>query len=258
MTSRIPKTAPAQPDLSSKTALVTGASRGIGRAAALTLAKAGAHVIALARTVGGLEELDDEIKALGGTASLVPADLGDDKAIDQLGPALSSRFASLDILVANAAALGELAPLPDIAPSVWTKTIDTNITANWRMLRTLDPLLRASGDGRVVYLTSRVGGAEARAFWGLYAATKAAGEMIAKTYALEAKIAGVKVAIVDPGAMRTKMRAQAMPGENPESLPHPDEIAPLLHYALGDDFSADEIDGAARLVFRDWKAAGLV
>lgn len=255
MTIAIPDTPPMRPDLSGKTALITGATRGIGRTMALKLAEAGAHIIALARTVGGLEEVDDAIRAAGGSASLIPADLTDDAAIDQLGAALSGRFRSIDILGANAAMLGELAPLPDIAPKVWSKTLETNVTANWRLIRTLDPLLRASGDARVIFLTSRVGGAEARAFWGLYAATKAAGEMIAKTYALEAKISGVKVAIIDPGAMRTQMRAQAMPGEKPETLPDPEELAPLFHYALSPDFAPQ--DGAARLVFRDWREKGI-
>lgn len=242
------------PDLSGKTALVTGASRGIGRAMALALARAGAHVLALARTVGGLEELDDEIRAAGGRASLIPADVTDAEAMDGLGPALARRFGKLDIFIANAAILGELAPLPDIAEKVWLKTLDVNVTANWRLIRSLDPLLRASGAGRAVFLSSRVGGETARAFWGAYAVSKAALEMLAKTYALEAKIAGVRVAIIDPGAMRTKMRAQAMPGENPDTLPDPAEIAPLLYRAVAADY-----DGLAeRFVFREWQAEGRV
>lgn len=215
-------------DFSGKTALVTGASRGIGRAAALALAKAGAHVLALARTVGALEELDDEIIAAGGSASLIPADLAEFEIVDQLGPALSKRYPRLDILVLNAGVLGELAPIPDIAPKVWRRVFDINVEANWRLLRTLDPLLRASGAARVVVMTSRVGGEIARPFWGAYAASKAALEMLARTYAEETRQAGVRVAIIDPGAMRTKMRAEAMPGEKPESLPDPNEIAPLI------------------------------
>jgi NAD(P)-dependent dehydrogenase (short-subunit alcohol dehydrogenase family) len=235
--------------LAGKTALVTGASRGIGKASALALAKSGAHVLALARTVGGLEELDDEIKAHGGTASLIPLDLTDASAVAQLGPALSQRFAKLDILVASAGILGELAPVPDIAEKVWLKTIETNLNANFRLIRTLDPLLRASGAARVVVLTSRAGGAEARAFWGAYAASKAALEMLAKTYALEAKISGVRVAILDPGPMRTKMRAEAMPGEDPATLPDPSEIAPLLL-----DLVSPRYDGVGdRFEFRRWR-----
>lgn len=239
-------------DLSGKTALVTGASRGIGYAMAIALAKAGAHVLALARTVGGLEELDDAIKSVGGSASLIPADLTEKEAIDQLGPALSQRFDKLDIVFLNAAALGELAPLADIEPKIWERTIDTNITANWRLLRSLDPLIRASDKARVVFTTSRVGGAEARAYWGAYAVTKAALEMLAQTYALELKVSGGRVAIIDPGAMRTNMRAQAVPGEDPQTLPHPEELAPLLLHAV-----SPEYDGQAeRLVFREWREAG--
>jgi NAD(P)-dependent dehydrogenase (short-subunit alcohol dehydrogenase family) len=219
------------PDLSGKIALVTGASRGIGRASALALAKAGAHVLALARTVGALEELDDEIADAGGKASLIPADLTDFDMVDQLGATLARRFQQIDILVLNAGVLGELAPVPDIAPKTWRRTFDTNVEANWRLLRTLDPLLRASGDARVIALTSRIGGEIARPFWGAYAASKAALEMLMKTYAEETKNTGLRVAIIDPGAMRTKMRAEAMPGEKPETLPDPAEIAPLILHA---------------------------
>lgn len=227
------------PDLAGKIALVTGASRGIGRAAALALAGAGAHVLALARTVGGLEELDDEISKAGGKASLIPADLTEFETIDQLGPALAKRFAQLDILVLNAGVLGELAPLTDISHKAWRRVFDTNVEANWRLLRTLDPLLRASGSARVIVLTSKIGGEIARPFWGAYAASKAALEMLAKTYAAETKQAGIRVAIIDPGAMRTKMRAEAMPGEKPETLPDPSEIAPLILHAASPAY--DEI-----------------
>lgn len=224
------------PDLSGKIALVTGASRGLGRASALALAKAGAHVLALARTVGGLEELDDEIAKAGGKASLVPADLTEFETVDQLGSALAKRFDKLDILVLNAGALGELAPIPDIAPKAWRRAFDVNVEANWRLLRTLDPLLRASGGARVIVMTSRVGGEIARPFWGAYAASKAALEMLAKTYAEETSKAGVRVAIVDPGPMRTKMRAEAMPGEDPKTLPDPSEIAPVILRAASADY----------------------
>lgn len=237
------------PDLSGRTALVTGASRGIGYAAALALAKAGAHVLALARTTGGLEELDDEIKAAGGAASLIPLDLADPAAIERLGPALAGRFAKLDIFVANAAVLGELTPLTDISEKIWKATLDINLTANWRLLKTLDPMLRASGSARVAFLTSRVGGEIARPFWGGYAISKAGLEMMAKIYAAETKIAGIRVAIIDPGAMRTRMRAQAMPGEDPATLPDPSELAPLLYEAISPDYDGE----AERFVFRDRK-----
>jgi len=233
------------PDLSGKIALVTGASRGIGRAAAIALARAGAHVILLARTVGGLEETDDEIRKAGGVATLIPADLGDATAIDLLGPAIGKRFGRLDIFVANAGVLGELAPVPDIAPKVWRQVFDINVEANWRLIRALDPYLRASQGARMIFITSRAGGEIAKPFWGAYAASKAALEMLARTYAEEMKATALRVAIIDPGAMRTKMRAAAMPGEKPESLPKPDEIAPLILRA-----AAPAYDGIAERMVR--------
>jgi NAD(P)-dependent dehydrogenase (short-subunit alcohol dehydrogenase family) len=211
-----------------KIALVTGASRGIGKAAAIALGRAGAHVILLARTVGGLEEADDEIRRAGGKATLVPADLSDFTTIEQIGPAIGGRFGRIDILVLNAGILGELAPLPDIAPKVWRQVFDVNVEANWRLIRALDPYLRASEGARVIVMTSRAGGEIAKSFWGVYAASKAALEMLARTYAEEMKATGLRVALIDPGAMRTKMRAAAMPGEKADTLPDPSEIAPLI------------------------------
>ena len=242
---------PDTPDLSGRTALVTGASRGIGRALALALAKAGAHVLALARTSGGLEELDDEIRAIGGAASLIPLDLVEGDGIEQLGAALLKRFDKLDILVANAAVLGDLAPLADIDAKVWQQTMNLNVTANWRLIRALDPLLQQSPDARAVFITSRVGGELARAYWGAYGVSKAAMEMLAATYAEENRNTNLSVAIIDPGPMRTGMRAQAMPGEDPETLPEPDALAPLLYHAV-----TAQLDGPERLVFRDWREAG--
>ena len=224
---------------------MTGASRGIGRAAAVALAGAGAHVVILARTVGGLEETDDEIRRAGGKATLIPADLSDFASIDQLGPAIGARFGRLDILVLNAGVLGELAPVPDIAPKVWRQTFDVNVEANWRLLRALDPYLRASEAARVLVMTSRAGGEIAKPFWGVYAASKAALEMLARTYAEETRTTGLRVALIDPGAMRTKMRAAAMPGENAAALPHPSEIAPLILKAASRDY-----DGTAERLKR--------
>ncbi len=238
----------AMPDLAGKTALVTGASRGIGRAMALALAKAGAHVLALARTSGGLEELDDDIRAVGGTASLIPMDLVDGDGIEQLAGALGGRIDKLDILLANAASLGELAPLTDIDPKVWRHTLDLNLTANWRLIRALDPLLRKSEGARVIFMTSSVGGKVARAYWGAYAVTKAAMEMLGATYAEETRTTNIRVAIIDPGSMRTKMRAQAIPGEDPQTLPPPGDLAPLLFHAL-----TEKSDGLARYEFRAWR-----
>ena len=237
-----------QPDLSGKTALVTGASRGIGKSIALGLAKSGAHVLALARTPGALEELDDEIKAAGGKASLIPMDLVSDDGIERLAGALTERFPALDILVLNAGSLGELAPLPDIDPKIWKHTLDLNVTANWRLLRALDPLLRKSADARVIGLSSRVGGEAAKAFWGSYAVTKAAFDMLLKTYAEETAKTAVHVSLISPGPMRTDMRKLAMPGEDPATLPHPDELLPLVYHLL-----TREEREPLRISFKEWQ-----
>lgn len=239
--------ASAPPDLAGKIALVTGASRGIGRAIAAGLGAAGAHVLATARTVGALEALDDEIRARGGVASLIPLDLTDREAVLALGPALRRRFDRLDIFIAAAGALGELTPLADLDEKAWSRALETNLAANWRLIRTLDPLLRASGAARIAFLTSRVGGAEPRAFWGAYAVSKAGLEMLARTYALESRSAGVRAAIIDPGAMRTRMRAEAMPGEDPSSLPPPEDILPLIYEIVSPGY-----DGVGeRFVFQE-------
>jgi len=240
------------PDLTGKTALVTGASRGIGYAVALGLAKAGAHVLAVARTTGGLEELDDEIRAAckdsGGKASLIPLDLAEPEGIERMAQALEGRFDKLDILFSNAAALGELTPLTDIDAKIWNHVMALNINANWRLIRALDPLLRASPDARVYFVSSRVGGEAARAYWGAYAVSKAAMEKIAETYALENQHTSISVGIIDPGAMRTEMRKQAMPGEDAASLPAPEEIMPMVYNAL-----ATQAGPFKRWVFREWK-----
>ncbi len=250
--SATPSVGPSTPDLRGKLALVTGASRGIGYAAALTLAKSGAHVVALARTAGGLEELDDEIAKTDGAATLIPADLTDAAALDALAPALAERFQKIDILVANAGALGDLSPISDIEEKTWRQVFAVNVDANFHLLKSLDPLLRASDAARVIALTSRVGGEKARAFWGAYAASKAALEMLFKTQAEEWRNTPHRVAIIDPGAMRTAMRAAAMPGEDPSTLPPPYEIAPLILHAASPEYTGI----AERLVMRDWRANG--
>ncbi len=236
-------------DLSGKIALVTGASRGIGRAIALGLAKAGAHVLAIARTTGGLEDLDDEIRAAGGRCSLINIDLVEGDNIERLPEALGSRFEKIDILVANAAALGELGPVVDADPKIWNHVLALNLTANWRLLRALDPLLRKSDDARVLFLTSRVGGEHARAHWGAYGVSKAALEHLAETYALENEHTSISVGVVDPGAMRTGMRASAMPGEDPNTLPTPDAVVPMVMEAL-----TAPPGPFRRHVFREWSA----
>ena len=213
--------------LANKIALVTGASRGIGRATALTLARAGAHIVALARTVGGLEELDDEIKKEGASATLVPLDLRDFDALDRLGASLHERFKKLDVLVGNAGQLGTLSPLGHIDQKAWDEVFAVNVTANWRLIRSLDPLLRTSDAGRVVFITSAVT-YRVRAYWGLYAASKAALEMIARVYAEETAKTKVKVNLFNPGPIRTRMRAMAMPGEDPMTLDTPEQAAEAI------------------------------
>ena len=213
--------------LAGRIAVVTGASRGIGYQAAKGFAAAGAHVVAVARTVGGLEELDDEIKAAGGSATLVPLDLKDAPGIDRLGAAIFERWKKLDILLANAGMLGQLSPLGHVAPKVWDDVLAVNVTANWRLIRSLDPLLRQSDAGRALFLTSVLARRQ-RPFWGLYSASKAALEALARTYALEIEKTPVRVFLVDPGRTRTALRAQAMPGEDPSALPAPSEIVPYL------------------------------
>ena len=215
-------------DLKDRIAVVTGASRGVGRETALELARRGAHVVALARTVGGLEELDDDIKAIGGAATLVPVDLKDYDALDRLGAALSERWGKLDILVGNAGVLGPLSPLGHVPPKQWDDVMAVNVTANWRLIRSLDPLLRQSDAGRVVMLTSGAA-RNFRAYWGPYAISKAALEAPARTYAAEtAEATNIRVMLVNPGALRTKMRAAAMPGEDPMTLKTPDLVAPKI------------------------------
>ncbi|HEY8577490.1 MAG TPA: SDR family NAD(P)-dependent oxidoreductase [Devosia sp.] len=213
--------------LAGKVVLVTGASRGIGYAAAVEAARRGAHVVAVARTVGGLEELDDEIQDLGSSATLVPLDLRDGDAIDRLGAAIFERWGALDGLVANAGQLGVLSPLPHVKPEDFEKVMTVNVTANYRLLRATDLLLRQSAAGRAVFVSSS-SARSARPFWGLYAASKAAVDAMAKSYAGEVAQTKIKVNVFYPGAVRTAMRAKAMPGENPETLPKPSDIAPKL------------------------------
>lgn len=205
-------------------ALVTGATRGIGRAIAQILGAEGAHVVAVGRTQGGLEEVDDEIKAAGGAATLVKLDLRQGRDIDSLGPAIFARWGRLDILMASAGVLGPITPLGHVSDADWSDTIDINLTANWRLIRTLDPLLRRSDAGRAVFLTSGAA-ARPRAYWGPYAASKAGLEALVKSYADEVANTPVRVNLANPGPTRTGMRAKAMPGEDPMTLPTPVEQA---------------------------------
>lgn len=207
-------------DHSGRIILVTGASRGIGYATAKQLAASGAHVIAIARTQGGLEDLDDDIKAAGGQCTLVPMDLKDGDSIDRLGKALHERFGKLDGLLLNAAQLGDITPLPHIKPADFESIMAVNLTANYRLIRSLDPLLRASDAGRVVAVTSSVAQSH-KAYWGTYAISKAALEALANIYAQETEITKVRVNVYDPGGTRTAMRAKAVPGEDASTLPDP-------------------------------------
>ncbi|MEP4051816.1 MAG: SDR family NAD(P)-dependent oxidoreductase [Litorimonas sp.] len=223
-------------DHTGRIVLVTGASRGIGYATAKQLAAAGAHVIAIARTQGGLEDLDDDIKASGGQCTLVPMDLKDGDSIDRLGKALHDRFGKLDGLLLNAGQLGDITPLPHIKPADWDSVMSVNLTANYRLIRALDPLLRASDAGRVVAVTSSVAQSH-RAYWGAYAVSKAGLETMANIYAQETEIASVRVNIYDPGGTRTAMRAKAVPGEDASTLPDPSEHWPNLSKLLSSDFA---------------------
>lgn len=214
--------------LEGRIAVVTGASRGIGWQASLALAREGAHVIAVAKTVGALEELDDAISTLGGSATLVPLDLTDSEGIDRLGAAIYERWGKLDILFANAGLLGSITPVSHADPKKdWDKVIGVNLTANWRLIRSFDPLLRQSDAGRALFMTS---GAphKCKPFWGIYSVSKAGLEALVRTYAAEMEKTPVRINCYNPGATRTAMRAKAMPGEDPASLPHPRELAPSI------------------------------
>jgi NAD(P)-dependent dehydrogenase (short-subunit alcohol dehydrogenase family) len=213
--------------LAGRNALITGASRGIGAAVAKRYAAEGAHVVLVARTVGGLEEVDDAIRSAGGAATLVPLDLVEGAKIDELGARLFERFGRLDILVGSAATLGVLTPLTHMDPPVWERVLAVNLTANWRLLRGMDPLLRRSGTGRAIFVTSGAARA-AGPYWGAYAASKAALETMIRTYAAEAAPFGVRANLVDPGAVRTALRAQAFPGEDAATLPAPEAITEIF------------------------------
>ncbi len=213
--------------LDGRVALITGASRGIGAALALELAKLGAQCVLVARTQGGLEEVDDAIRSAGGKpATLLPFDLQKaEKDIDMIGPSIVERFGRLDILVHNAGALNKLTPVAHIEPRDWAEVMAVNLTASWRLIRSCDPPLRASDAGRAVFVTSgRV--LRPRAYWGMYGATKAGMEHLVMTWAQEVEATALRVNLVDPEIVATKMRAAAMPGEDPSTIPQPGDVAP--------------------------------
>ncbi len=214
--------------LAGQTALVTGASRGIGAATAVALAKAGAHVILVARKVKALEDVEDAIHAVGGSSTIAPLDLAEPDSVVRLASAISGRWDALDILIISAAYLPELTPVKEIDPKQFNKALLTNVVATQALIAAFDPLLRNAQEGRVIGLTSSVG-ADPRAYWGAYGSTKAAFDNLLESYGAEVeKVSKVKIAIVDPGATRTEMRARAFPGENPESVKPPETVADRL------------------------------
>jgi len=218
-------------------ALVTGTGHGLGRAMALELAKTGAHVIALSRKKRSLEELDDEIRENGGNVTLVPLDLRKMDGLDELGLAIYERWKRLDILVGNAGVLGPLTPTPHIKPDQWTEAMEVNVSANYRLIRSMDSLLRSAPAGRALFITSSVTQGTPRAYWGAYATTKAALEMLVQTYAQETLKTDLKVNLLNPGAMRTKMRAEAYPGDDPATLAQPSDIAKKALKLLSANFT---------------------
>ncbi|HUC17612.1 MAG TPA: SDR family NAD(P)-dependent oxidoreductase [Acetobacteraceae bacterium] len=213
--------------LEGRVALVTGASRGLGAAAAVALARLGADLVITARTVGGLEETDDAVRAVGGTATLVPLDLRSGETVDTLGPSIATRFGRLDVLVANAAVLGPLTPAGHILPADWAEVMEINLAAIWRLIRTTAPLLLAAEAGRAVFVTDARARAP-RAYWGLYGASKAGMEYLALSWADETRNTNLRVNLFDPGPMASKLRLRAMPAEDRSLLPRPEDAAPAL------------------------------
>ena len=218
-------------------ALVTGASRGIGQAAATALGARGIHVVLTARTQGGLEATDDAIRAAGGTATLLPLDLVKEaEQLDMIGPSILERFGRLDVLVHAAGLLAKLTPVAHIMPKDWTESLAVNATACWRLIRSTDPLLRAAPAGRAIMLTdSRV--AEPRAYWGLYGAAKAAQHHLVQSWAQEVASTPLRVALFDPGVVATNLRAAAMPGEDQTRLRQPAEIGAAIAALVGTDYA---------------------
>jgi len=210
--------------LADRIALVTGASRGIGYATALALASAGAHIVALARTVGGLEELDDAVRTAGSSATLVPLDMRDYDALYRLAATLNERYHRLDIMIGNAAVGGQRSPLNHVIPPAWDEAMAINVTANWQLIRAMDGLIRRSSAGRAVFITSGAA-TSCRAYAGTYSVSKAALNALARTYAAETDGTAVRVNLFNPGPTRTRMRAQVMPGEDPMTLPPPERVA---------------------------------
>lgn len=209
--------------LAGKIGLITGASRGLGAAIAERFAGEGAHVVLVARTVGGLEETDDRVRAAGGSATLVPLDLREFAKIDELAAALYQRYGRLDILVGNAAMFGSFTPMPHLDPMLWSEVIDLNLTASWRLIRAMDPLLRAAEHGRAIFVTTELA-RSALPYYAAYAVSKAGLETMVRTYAGELGLTRVKANLIDPGPLRTRLRAHIFPGENPATVPPPETV----------------------------------
>jgi len=222
------------PDLSGKLVLVTGATRGIGRAVAIAAAGAGAEMIITGRTIGALEEVDDEIKAGGGHATIVELDMKDTAAMPRLAAAIAERWGRLDGLVANAAILTALTPVGHVTPEDWDNNVAVNLTGQWHMIRAFDPLLRAAPAGRAILVTSGAA-VGSRPFWGPYAATKAGREALGRSWAGESEQTNLRINMMNPGGTATTMRASAFPGEDPASLPQPADIAPAFLALLAED-----------------------
>jgi NAD(P)-dependent dehydrogenase (short-subunit alcohol dehydrogenase family) len=234
--------------LAGKIALITGASRGIGAAVAERFAREGAHLVLAGRTVGGLEETDDRVRAAGGGATLVPLDLRDFIKIDELAAALYERYGRLDILVGNAGEFGTFSPLGHIDPALWGEVVDLNLTANWRLIRAMDPLLRAAEHGRALFVTSAIA-RDALPYYGPYAVSKAALETLVRIYAGEVARTAVRVNLIDPGPLRTRLRARTFPGENPMTLAPPESVAgAFLQLVLPECTRNGEIVSAGELV----------
>lgn len=230
--------------LSGKLALVTGASRGIGAETAVALGRMGAHVVLVARTSGGLEEVEQRIHEAGGSATIAPLDLTDGESIGRLANAVAGRWQALDVLVLNAATLGTLAAVPAIDSKEFARQLTLNVSANQALIAAFDPLLRASGDARVVAVTSSVG-RKARPYWGAYGASKAALETLVASYGQEVRnVSRIRTHIVDPGATRSAMRAKAYPGEDPATLKGPEVVAS----AIADLVTGDAPDGERLIV----------
>lgn len=219
--------------------LVTGASRGIGYASAVKLAQAGAHIIAIARTQGGLEDLDDAIKAAGSDATLVPMDLKTPDGLDQLAAIILERWGRLDGLFGNAGMLGDIMPAQQIDPKTFDDVFAVNMTANYRLIRAMDPLLRAAPAGRALFVTSGVAQTH-RAYWSAYAASKAALEAYVSCWAKETDITKIRVNLLNPGATRTAMRGKAMPGEDGSTLPNPSDVAALVVDMLSPNYTEND------------------